>query len=354
MSIYTGNNFGVISQVNSYSNTSFTGTFNGPYENVQNYSLITLSIYGKTSNSSISSGTLTASFSADGTNICRTINYPVQDLTSNGITANSINSTAFNPVHTIVPIAKYFKLSFVSTTSTGVINLINISTIYHNNANKAVTSRVTQYVTDYTDTDTSKAIITGRTEGTLLPGGNYQNITAQNGSLNVRIREPITAFGEVLTASLTPFVQFDFTSGMPLPDLITTFQNNPYTGTTGASSYNYIESKGNITVNGPQSLIELRSNLYTKYKPGQGCDNRFTAKFSGSTGPTGYIPECDQYAGIFTAEDSLTFGYFGHTVIQVIQELMQIHFLFAINLSDINKLIYFLYQVQLLEQVQYQ
>ena len=51
--------------------------------------------------------------------------------------------------------------------------------------------------------------------------------------------------------------------------------------------------------------IELKSNGFTKYKPGQGLDNRFTALF-----PNGYRSEMDQYAGTFTPEDSLCFGYF--------------------------------------------
>ncbi len=38
---------------------------------------------------------------------------------------------------------------------------------------------------------------------------------------------------------------------------------------------------------------------FTKYKPGQGLDNRFTALF-----PNGYLSEMDQYTGTFTPEEN--------------------------------------------------
>lgn len=298
--LYTGSNYGVISSGNSYTTTSFASgaIFTGTYENIQNYSLISISLSG--TGAVPSSGTLVAYYSNDGTNISSTISVVVQDVNANG--NSSTNSPAFNPTHTFVPTSKFFKI--VYTNGSNALTLLNISVIYHTSSNKTQTSNCTQFITDYTDVDTHRSIITAKTEGTQLPGGNYQNISALNGSLNVRIRDPVAAFGEMLTANLTPFVQFDFTSGIPL-DVLSIYQND-----TTNTSYTYLNSMGKISaVAGTNSNIQLKSNTYTKYKPGQGCDNRFTALF-----PNGYISGFDQYAGVFTPEDSLTFGYFDGTV----------------------------------------
>jgi hypothetical protein len=299
--LYTGSNYGVISSGNSYNTTSFASgaIFTGIYENIQNYSLISVSLSG--TGTVPSSGTLVGYYSNDGTdaNILNTISVVVQDVNATG--NGSTNSPAFNPSHTFVPTSKFFKIKY--TNGTNALSLLNISVIYHTTSNKTQTSNCTQFITDYTDADTQRSILTARTESTQLPGGNYQNINALNGSLNVRIRDPIAAFGEMLTASLTPFVQFDFTSGIPL-DVISVTQNDVLN-----TSYTYLNSMGKISaISGTNTNIALRSNIFTKYKPGQGCDNRFTALF-----PNGYISGCDQYAGVFTPEDSLTFGYFNGT-----------------------------------------
>ena len=65
----------------------------------------------------------------------------------------------------------------------------------------------------------------------------------------------------MLTASLTPFVQFDFTSGIPL-DVISVTQNDVLN-----TSYTYLNSMGKISaISGTNTNISLRSNIFTKYK----------------------------------------------------------------------------------------
>lgn len=289
----------VLSTNNSFilnSTVSASSTIYGSYEEILDYSLITVLINGS-AGTSPASGLIKCYFSGDGTNTDRIVNYPVQDVTASDTTSTS--SLTFNPAHTLLPISKYFKIDYVN----GTVNLtsLRVSVVYHIGTSKALTSRATQFLTDYYDTDTSRCIINGRTEGTLLPGGHYQNINASNGRLNVRIQEPLTSFGEVMNAELTPFTQFDFTNGKPL-DQIVIYQN--YTSST---SYSFANSTSRITNTSTSNLskIELKGNLYTKYKPGQGCDNRFTARF-----PSGYVTNVNQYAGIFTEQDSAEFGYF--------------------------------------------
>ncbi len=313
----TGGNYDLTDGVLSASNSYFLPptssptivlahdqSFNGSYDEITNYSLITILVNGTiASGTNPADGVINCYFSSDGSTIDRTVSYPVQDCTA--ITTTSTTSTAFNPVHTLLPISKYFKVNY--TNGSQNLTSFKLSVIYHTNKSKAVTSRVTQFLTDYVDSDTVRTILNGRTEGTTVPGGTYQNINVSNGSLNVKIKEPTTAFGEVLSAELTAHVQFDFTNGRPLDKI--RFYQNDITNT----SYNFINSKAQINVHGsaspsvPQTLqIQMLSNVFTKYKPGQGCDNRFTARF-----PDGYIDDCDQYAGIFTPSDALQFGYFG-------------------------------------------
>ncbi len=291
----------VVSNLNSFITTSTVAigaTVSGDWEEVLNYATISVLINASAA-SSPAPGTINCYFSSNGVNIDRTVSYPVQDATA--FETTSTTSVTFNPAHTLITISKYFKAEY--TNGTVALTSLRLSTVYHVNPSKPLTSRATQFLTDYADADTSRSIINAKTEGTTLPGGHYQNILSSNGNLNVRIREPVSAFGELLNAPLTPFVQFDFSSGKPL-DLIDIYQNFPAT-----SSYFFVNSKAQINATGASlSKIEIKSHQFTKYKPGQGCDNRFTARF-----PNGYIANCDQYAGLFTPEDSLEFGYFDGT-----------------------------------------
>ncbi len=304
----TGGNFdlndGVVSALNSQfvSTLNASGTLSGSYEDISNYSLITLLVHGTGTSPAI--GTITCYFSSDGTNIDRTVSYIVQDCTAYDTTSTS--STTFNPAHTLLPISKYFKVSYTNGLET--LNNFRLTVLYHKSKSKPLTSRVTQFLTDYVDSDTTRSILNGRTEGTTLPGGNYQNLNVSNGSLTVKIKEPISAFGEILNAQLTPQTQFDFTNGRPL-DTITFYRNN--IGNT-YTSYNFTNSKAQIittssnsNINSTNSQIEMLSRIFIKYKQGEGSDIRFTARF-----PNGLITNCDQYAGIFTQCDGLQFGYF--------------------------------------------
>ncbi len=299
-------NVGNISQLQSDGNSIYvaspntvlvSATINGNYEDISEYSLITILVNGSTVGTD-ASGTINAIFSMDGTNTDRIVSYIVQDVTANG-TSSSTTSLTFNPAHTLLPIARYFKLQYVNGAT--VLTSLRISTIYHKNKSKALTSRVTQGLTDQFDADTARSILVGRTLGTVLPQGTYQNVGVQNQSLSTFIREPVTAFGEVLQAQLTPLIQFDFSNGDPNEIFAT-----PYRNSTTNTSYNFNNSLLTISADTSGSIIEGTSSEYTKYKAGQGVDARFTAIYDPSGGQTG----CSQYAGLFTPENSLTFGYF--------------------------------------------
>jgi hypothetical protein len=296
---------GVISSANSLNLASVgtSTTINGTYEDVSDYSLITILAVGAAV-SVPGDCTLRCTFSTDGTNEDRTVTYTIQDITANG-NAGATNSLTFNPAHTLLPIARYFKIQFVNNTSV-VLSTLRITTTYHNNKSKALTSRVTQQITDQVDSDTVRAILTGRTIGTLLPEGHYENIGIQNQAVATYVREPSTAFGEVLTGQLTPEIQFDYSNGQPYELQAPIFRN-----ISADTSYVYEDSLLKLTATaaapgGTNTIIEVRSSEYTKYKPGLGLDTRFTAIFDSDNGAG-----ITQYAGLFTAENSLTFGYFG-------------------------------------------
>jgi hypothetical protein len=293
---------GVISSANSINKTAVTisSTLNGTYEDISECSLITILAVG-TAASIPGDCTLRCIFSTDGTNEDRIVTYTIQDITANGATL-ATNSLTFNPAHTLLPIARYFKIQFINN-STVQLSTLRITTTYHNNKSKALTSRVTQALTDQYDTDTTRSILTGRTLGTQLPQGHYQNIGVQNQAIATYIRDPATAFGEVLTGQLTPQIQFDYSNGEPYEVQAPIYRNilaqTTYTYANGLLTISSTATGGAIT------NIIVTSSEYTKYKPGLGLDARFTTVFDSDNGAG-----INQYAGLFTPENSLTFGYF--------------------------------------------
>lgn len=301
------NTYGVISSGNSFNFTSSPSLpFTGVFEDISQTSLITFLINGTSASPPISY-TLEGIFSSDGINEDRIVTYTIQDASANGSTS-STTSLTFNPAHTLLPIAKYFKARVTSIS--GTATSLRFTTTYHTNKSKPLTSRATQSLTDQFDADTARAILVGRTLGTILPQGHYQNIGVQNQSLATYIRDPATAFGELLSAQLTPLMQYDFSNGEPYEVMLPIIRNE-----TTKSSYTYSNAFLNLTVGtspagtATNSYILSESAEYTKYKPGQGTDMRMTAVFD-STQPTS---GCDQFVGLYTPENSFTFGYFTST-----------------------------------------
>ena len=104
-----------------------------------------------------------------------------------------------------------------------------------------------------------------------------------------------SAFGELLTVSPTPIVQFDGLYGFD-PNKIERYQF----GTGITTSNTLIQAS---TGTGAYGYGVVRSKKTVRYRPGQGALARFTAKFD--EGRTGYT----QRAGFFTQEQALQVGY---------------------------------------------
>jgi hypothetical protein len=275
--------------------------YSGVYEPVTQYSMITIMIHGNAiTPGTICDGSFNAYFSSDGIHDDRIVNYVIQDVAADGTTSNTTSLT-FNPAHTLIPIAPYFKIVYTNG-SNGMTNF-RISTMYHKQKSKSITSRATQLLSDYVDADTTRSILNGRTFGTTLSGGRYENVNVLNGLLTASIKDPTTAFGELLSANPTPQIQYDFGPGQPY-DVVEFYRN-----TTATTSYEFNNGMVIPTVSGTNSIIQILSRDYVKYKSGQGADARFTVFF-----PNGYVAGCNQSAGLMTREDALMLGYFDQTV----------------------------------------
>lgn len=269
--------FGVISTANSTTTPlNANATWTGTWEDISAYSSI--SIIGSTDQS----GTLSAEFSTDGTNIDRSVTL------STGTTLG---------IHTLIAVAKYMRVKLVNSTVSQTT--LRLQTLLNKNSKIAFpTSRMTQTLTDYSDVLNVRAAIVGKTSGGL-----YTNIgTDAEGDLDVHVTNPTTAFGEMNVAQDTPVAQVDFVYGI-----------NTNTAATAVTGSGTVTATGSLlTVNttaAASSSAQLTSLRYAKYRPGQGIKARFTAIFT--TGATG----SQQFAGMGdpTISDGFFYGYDGAT-----------------------------------------
>lgn len=126
----------------------------------------------------------------------------------------------------------------------------------------------------------------------------FQNISSQPPGITTVNGEPLTSFGEMSVAELTPAGQGDFIYGINNQIFtVKQFSGGTITSTNGmATVQSGISSTGS-------SILHLRRNL--KYKPGMGSLSRLTALFD--------TPASQNYqlAGIGNPECGYYFGYNG-------------------------------------------
>ena len=145
----------------------------------------------------------------------------------------------------------------------------------------------------------NRSVLMGTTEG----GNYYQNISASNeGHLEVAIKNPYSAFGEVIMVEPQPVAQIDFVYGV-----------NTYLTISAVTGSGEVTGSGGLlvcqTTAASSSSAQLSSTRYIKYRPGQGAKGMFTALFT--TGAA----NSKQYAGLFepTLNNGFGFGYNGAT-----------------------------------------
>lgn len=258
-------------------------TYTGTWENVSSFASIVL---GCSTTAGVS-GTVTAQFSQDGSTVSESAG-PWEFDTSGTIGVPK----------GLVPTAKWFRV-VVSNTDSDPQLALGLQVLLHPSAKISIpTSRPEQSIDDNSDLINTRSILTGQ-----QPSGNYANVrvTSEN-HLAVAVREPLTAFGELVTISPTPRVALDFVYG-----LINTDTETLLSGTTGAQATvnRALLSCECGTALGGYAVV--RSRRLVRYRPGQATRIRFTAAF-----PTGIINYLGA-AGAFNTEDALLVAQHGST-----------------------------------------
>ncbi len=143
-------------------------------------------------------------------------------------------------------------------------------------------------------------VIAGRDDA-----GNWKNAGVdEEGHLFVHIDEPLTAFGELRTAEMTPLVQITHPYQINL-DTLTTASNASGTITFDSTRRQIVVSSGAAT----NSSASLSTRKPIKYRNGQGTNVRFTCTFqSGVAGNTQYAGWGDDMGGLFFGYSGSEFG----------------------------------------------
>jgi len=268
-------------------------TFTGTPEDVSQYASLSVSFYvqppGATGNVLIQFSNTASPFYA----VSNTVT-PVNSLTSNGFTLDTTMT------------CQYFRIQYIndSTPQTALM----IQSIFHPQARIAVkTDRLAEPMTDISDTINTRALMWGKTNG----GDIYEQV-ASNGqnALVVSMSEPLSAFGEVLTAEPYPISQVDFVYGINtvITSNVTAGSNASVTATNGLLT---------LTANaaGGASMTMFRPKKFLKYRPGTSTMTRMTGAFTAGA-PTNSM----QFVGEGFLEptsnaiiDGMGFGYQGST-----------------------------------------
>ena len=133
--------------------------------------------------------------------------------------------------------------------------------------------------------------------------GLYKPLQATGrGHLEVAIHDPVTAFGQVLTAEETPRVQIDFIEG-----LLSTDHEQLTDGSSGSitTSASRLTCSTGTTIGG---YAVCRSRRVARYRAGQGMVARWTAAFPSAPTALSLV-----VAGLLNPEDALLVGYNGAT-----------------------------------------
>lgn len=219
-------------------------------------------------------------------------------LSTDGVTADSTIgpftlAANTNSPQTLVPTRKFFRASYTNT-SGSTANLRIETRLVQSPGD--LTSRIEQSVSGVSPAAITKAVLFGVEEN----GNTYTNVKVrQEGAMAVHVDDPLGAFGELLTAGLTPRVQIDAIFGILSSDHETL--TDGVSGSATASGSMFVCETG--TSSGGYGVI--RSRRLLRYRPGQGMRLRFTGLFT-----TG-VANSQQFAGGFTATEAVGFGYSG-------------------------------------------
>ena len=223
-------------------------------------------------------GTLYFDFSVDGTNVST---FPVAGFSV---------SSGIHEFHTAVKGSRYFRARLVN--DSGAQSYLRLYTYYGAFA-KAPNAPLNQSISDDSDAALVKAVLVGKSEG-----GTYSNVGISSlGKVGVDV--PLTAFGELSVAELTPQVQIKFPSHLnqTIVQSLTNKAGSSVSVSTGLCSV--------VAAGTAQSYGQIRSRDVVRYGPGQGLRAKFTASFT-----TG-VANSTQWAGPGDDDEMIGFGYNG-------------------------------------------
>ena len=248
---FLGGPRGKVSTNNSSSaNILADSSFDGDYENVSQYSYVTVLV--KSDQDSAENG-ISMNFSSNGTTAHKVYVYTLYKNQS---------KTFSLPIFT-----KYFKITY--TNGSTQIGTFVIQTIYHNTKNI----------------------------------NNFGEVLTTGVDL-VKVDNPSSSFGELYSVTLKPLVELDFVYGS-LSYRITELKGNGGTVTTPDSPFITINS--GTTVNGYAGFNSVK---LANYRPGQGLDSRFTTVYEtgGVANTTQIVGIGNETNGFFFGYNGTDFG----------------------------------------------
>lgn len=175
-----------------------------------------------------------------------------------------------------------------------------LTTKFSSGKDPSTTHLVDEQIGDTAECTLSRSLITGKVEG----GGSYRNIhTTPNGELAVAL--PLTSFGELRVAELTPQFQVNAVGEIGDQELVSFFGGAQSTVRHEVSRY--VMRIGDSPITPAVAVGDyavFRTKKIARYRPGFGGMLRFTATFNT---PNNFLW---QFAGLATGGNALEFGYF--------------------------------------------
>lgn len=277
----SGVDSGNSSTTNLTSGTSLV--FTGDWQDISSYAGLSVLTDGTASGTV--GGTLQMQFSKDGSTVHRDISVTDSDITN-------------VPPRTLGVVAQFFRVIFTADSD---LTSFVIQTMVHLNQVSLV-SRLDQTLQGTEDVTNVRSAIVGKTDG-----GVYNNVGVDgDGFLHVSL--PMTAFGDLRTAELSPIIQVTFDATVTNTEIGTittantgavTQENSLIKATTGATT---------------ASTARWATTRHAKYRSGFGGLNRFTAMFTtGVSGTEQAVGLSDVAGSSASHKNGYAVGYNGAT-----------------------------------------
>lgn len=272
----------VISVVNSRAAATLaaSGVFQGTVEDVTKYGRVGVSIYSDNA----TDGTLTFEVSRDGVNW--------------GGPERTWSDTRFAQPHMWTIVEKYFRIKYTNG-SVEATNL-TIQTQYSNNSSTFLGHQLNETLKDETEAIATRSVLVGKTHGDI-----YKNVyVSGEGKLQVDI--PLTAFGDLRTAELSPVFQTSFEYTVTNTEIGTI--EIAGSGAVTQADAMCIVNTGSTT----GSVAEWESAHNAKYRAGLGGLMRIAGLFTtGVTGTEQMLGMADADGSSATHKNGYAVGYSG-------------------------------------------